>query len=157
MSFLKMTILKNPFRCSIDHELTNKPYHINIYDKHRYFRGNFCCYNQGSRTLKIEASGSSKQSVHMYQTTQRSIPEHHNICPRCYQNLGASRYSKDANSNNVLRSIGKFHLVAASDQLSCGWCYDCTVLRGSNSISDDKLVWQKISRPLCEETVALKS
>ena len=99
---------------------------------------------------------SSEKLVRMYQTAQCSISERHYIFPRRYQNLRELRYSKDANSNNVLCSTGRFHLVAASGHLSCGWCYDFTVLRGSNSISGDKLVWQKSSRHLCEETAALK-
>lgn len=125
-------------------------------DMYRYFRGNCCCYNQVHRKMKIKASGSSEKLVRMYQTAQCSIPKRHYIFPRRYKNLGALRYSTDANSNNVLRSTGRFHLVAASGQLSCGWCYEFMVLRGSNSISGDKLVWQKSSRHLWEETAALK-
>lgn len=156
MSFLKWLSWKDPFCSSIDYELTNKPCHINIYDTHRYFRGNCCCYNQVNRKIKIKASGFCEKSVSMNQTARCSIPERHCIFPGGYQNLGALLYFKDAYSNNVLRSTGRSHLVAASGQLSCGWCYDFTVLRDSNSISGDKLVWQKSSRHLCEETAALK-
>lgn len=151
-----MSILKRSILYSRPHELLNKPYHINIYDTHRYFRGNCCCYNQVKRKMKIKASGSSEKLVRVYQTTRCSIPERQCIFPRRYQYLCASRYSKDANSNNVLRSTGRFHLVAVSGQLSCGWCYDFTGLRGSKSISDDKLVWRKSSRHLYEETAASK-
>jgi len=34
VTFLKMSVLKRLFGCTVDHEVANRPYHINIYDIH---------------------------------------------------------------------------------------------------------------------------